>query len=81
MRKRVILPGALRAIRSLKAERDPKFRSGTFGPACGVSEAHIINIEKGRRGASEELLVTLAAKLDVSVDAISYLSPAEVAVA
>lgn len=74
MSKRVILPDALRAIRSLKAERDLRFRAGSFGPLCGVSEAHVINIEKGRRGASEDLVAKFADALGVPVTAISYLT-------
>lgn len=72
MRKRVILPDALRTIRSLKAESDPRFRNGSFGPACGISEAHMINIEKDRRGASEDLIQRIANELGVPVTAISY---------
>lgn len=72
MRKRVLLPEGLKAIRSLKAERDPQFRGGTFGPRAQMSHAHLCNIEAGRKNASEEVIHRFAALLGVSVDAISY---------
>ena len=73
MRKRVILPGALRTIRKLKAETDSKFRVGEFGPACQMSDSHLCNIEAGRKQPPEEVIHRIAALLGVDVDAISYV--------
>lgn len=73
MRKRVILPGALRAIRVLKSEADTKFQGGHFGPACLISHGALANIEAGRRAASEALIERLADQLGVPIDAISYM--------
>lgn len=72
MSKRVILPGALKAIRSLKAATDPTFRVGTFGPLCQMSDSHLCNIEAGRKQPPEEVIHRIAALLGVPVDAISY---------
>lgn len=76
MRKRHLLPGALRAIRSLKAASDPQFRGGT-GPAVGMSHAHLCNVEAGRRPLSDEAIEVVADALGVPVDAISYELPQE----
>lgn len=72
MRKRVINGVALRTIRELKAETDPSFRGGTFGPKCLMSHAHLINIEKGRKFPPEDVIHRIAALLGVPVDAISH---------
>lgn len=72
MRKRVILPEALKTIRTLKSESDPQFKGGTFGPKCQMSHAHLCNIEAGRKNASEEVIHRIAALLGVPVGAISY---------
>ncbi len=72
MRKRVILPGALRAIRTLKAASDPAFKGGTFGPSVGMSHAHLCNVEAGRRPLKEADIERVAAALGVDIDAISY---------
>jgi DNA-binding XRE family transcriptional regulator len=82
MRKRVINGVALRTIRELKAKDDTSFRGGTFGPTCGMSHVHLINIEKGRRFPREEVVLHIAAKLGVPVDAISHtIETAEEAIA
>lgn len=75
MSKRVILPGALKAIRDLKAASDPVFRGGTFGPKCLMSHAHLCNIEAGRKNPPEDVIHRIAAHLGVPVDAISYFEP------
>lgn len=75
MRKRVILPLALKTIRDMKADADPQFRGGTFGPKCGISHGHLCNVEAGRKQPPEELIHRIAAHLGVDVDAISYLEP------
>jgi transcriptional regulator with XRE-family HTH domain len=81
MSKRVILPGALRAIRELKAATDPAFRTGHFAPACLMSAAHLSNIEADRKSPPEAVICRIADQLGVSIDAISYVitSPQEAA--
>ena len=79
MRKRVINGTALRTIRELKAKEDRSFLSGNFAPTCLMSQAHLINIEKGRRFPPEDVIVRIASRLDVPVDAISYVLPQEAA--
>lgn len=71
MRKREIVPAALKAIRELKAKSDPAFRGGTFGPKANMSHGHLCNIEAGRKRPTEETIYLLAALLEVPVDAIS----------
>lgn len=73
MRKRLVLPGALRTIRELKAKEDPKFKGGTFGPACQMSHGHLCNIEAGRKQPPEDVIHRIAALLEVPVDVISYV--------
>lgn len=73
MSKRVILPGALKAIRTLKAETDPQYRLGMFGPKCQMSDGHLCNIEAGRKQPPEDVIHRIAALLGVDVNAISYI--------
>lgn len=75
MSKRVALPKAIRAIREAKELAGSKVATD-----CLMSHAHLINIEKGRRVATEESIELLAKALKVDVDAISYAVPEEVAV-
>jgi len=79
MSKRVILPGAAKAIREAKAETNPDYRLGQFATKVMVSSGHLCNIEAGRKAATEELIHRIAAHLGVPVDAISYLDVAQAA--
>lgn len=79
MRKRIALPGAIKAIREAKAEADPSFRGSRFAIACGMSHAHLSNIEAARKQATEDAIERIAAQLGVSVDAISYVIETEAA--
>lgn len=73
MRKRVILPQALKTIRLLKAETDPQFKVGVFAVKCLMTDGHFCNIEAGRKRVSEDIIHRIAAHLGVPVDAISYV--------
>jgi hypothetical protein len=72
MSKRQILGGAVKAIRSAKAESDPKFRGSQFAVTCLMSHAHLCNIEAGRKQPPEHVIHRIAAHLGVPVEAISY---------
>ena len=72
MRKRVALPAAIKAIREAKAVTDPRFRISAFAIECGKTPGHLCNIEAGRKPATQEFIHTLAGRLGVPVDAISY---------
>jgi hypothetical protein len=72
MRKRVILGGAVKAIRIAKAASDPKFRGSQFAITCLMSHAHLCNIEAGRKQPPEDVIHRIAAHLGVEVAAISY---------
>jgi hypothetical protein len=72
MSNRALLPLALKAIRELRAEADPSFAIGSFGPKVGISAAHLCNIEAGRKRATPESIFRFAYELGISPDAISY---------
>lgn len=67
MSKRVALPKAITAIREAK-----QLPGAQVAIAALMSHAHLINIEKGRRRATEESIELLARALNVDIDAISY---------
>ena len=77
MSKRVILGGAVKAIRSAKAAHDPAFRGSQFAIKCLMSHAHLSNIEAGRKYPPEDVIHRIAAHLGVPVEAISYTVPSE----
>jgi transcriptional regulator with XRE-family HTH domain len=79
MSKRVILGGAVKAIRSAKAETDSRFRGSRFATTCLMSHAHLSNIEAGRKFPPEDVIHRIAAHLGVPVSAISYEVPLEAA--
>lgn len=79
MSKRVILPGAAKAIREAKAASDDRFRLGQFSVTCLMTPGHLCNIEAGRKPATEDVIHRIAAHLGVTVDAISYLTDSEAA--
>lgn len=79
MSKRVILPGAVKAIREAKAESDDRFRLGQFSILCLMTPGHLCNIEAGRKQATEEVIHRVAAHLGVTIDAISYVTETEAA--
>lgn len=72
MRKRIALGGAIRAIRSAKTESDPAYRGSTFAISCGMSHAHLCNIEAGRKQPPADVIERIADTLGVPIDAISY---------
>lgn len=72
MSKRVVLPDALRAIRTLRAATDPAFKLSQFATTCGMSAGHLCNVEKGRKQPTEDAIERIARELDVPVTAISY---------
>jgi len=72
MSKRIVLPGAVKAIREARAATDPTFRIGQFAPRVLMSTSHLCNIEAGRKSATEEVIHRIAAHLGVPVSAISY---------
>ena len=78
MRKRIALAGAIKAIREAKAESDPQYRGSRFAIACGMSHAHLSNIEAARKHATPDVIERIAAQLGVPVDAISYVIETEV---
>lgn len=69
MSKRVALPKAIKAIREAK-----QLPGAQVSIAALMSHSHLINIEKGRRAATEPSIELLAAALGVDVDAISYVT-------
>ena len=75
MSKRIILPGAAKAIREAKAVTDPSFRLGHFAATCLMSTGHLCNIEAGRKNPPEDVIHRIAAHLGVPVTAISYEIP------
>lgn len=77
MSKRVILPGAVRAIRKARAASDPDFRGSVFATKCLISHAHLCNLEKGTKRASEEAIIRIAQALNVDIDDISYVIETE----
>lgn len=77
MSKRLVLGGAIKAIRELKAQADPDFRGSRFSVRCLMSPGHLCNIENGRKQPPDEVIHRIAAHLGVSVDAISYPDPIE----
>lgn len=79
MSKRIILPGAVKAIREAKAETDPSFRLGHFAAACLMSTGHLCNIEAGRKRPPEVVIDRIAAHLGVPASAISYETSMEAA--
>lgn len=79
MSKRVILPGAAKAIREAKAETSADYRLGQFATKCLLSSGHLCNIEAGRKPATEDVIHRIAAHLGVPVDAISYVTVTEAA--
>jgi transcriptional regulator with XRE-family HTH domain len=70
--KRVALPKAIRTIREAK-----QLPGARVAIAALMSHAHLINIEAGRRRATDESIELLAAALGVDIDAISYEAPSE----
>lgn len=76
MRKRIALGAAIRAIRQAK-----DIPAAEFAIQAGMSAAHLCNIEKGRRPATQEHIYSLAKALDVDVEAISYEADVDMAVA
>lgn len=79
MSKRVVLPDALRAIRTLKAATDPTFKLGQFATKVPMSDGHLCNVEAGRKQLTEEHIERIAELLDVPVSAISYETSMEAA--
>ena len=77
MSKRIVLGGAVKAIRCAKAETDPKYRASTFAVTCLMTPGHLSNIEAGRKFPPEDVIHRIAAHLGVPVDAISYEKHAE----
>lgn len=79
MSKRVILGGAVKAIREAKAATDERFKLGRFATAVSLSSGHLCNIEAKRKTATPETIERIAAELGVKVEDISYEVPLEVA--
>lgn len=86
MSKRVALPAAIKAIREAKAgwdaktrtySGDPSFGVSVFATTCLMSPAHLCNIEKGTKRATEDVIERIAAALGVTPDAISYVAETE----
>lgn len=77
MSKRVVLGGAVKAIREAKSASDPGFRLGQFATTVMLSSGHLCNIEAGRKPAPEDVIHRIAAHLRVPVEAISYEMPTE----
>lgn len=86
MSKRVAVGAAIKAIREARAQQAPsddldpeQFRLGRFALQCQMTPGHLCNIEAGRKFPPEDVVHRIAALLRVSVDAISYVMPMEVA--
>lgn len=69
MSKRVALPKAIAALREAK-----KLTRNEVAIAALMSPGHLINIEAGRRTATEPSIPLIATALGVDVDAISYVT-------
>ena len=63
------------AIRALRDALGVK--QSVFATECQISQAYLNNIEAGRRQPAHDVTVRIAARLGVTLDAITY--PAEVA--
>ena len=73
MSKRVALGEGIKAIREAKKESHPEFAGSQFAIRIGMSHAHLCNLEAGRKQPTPEVLARIAAALNVSLDAISYI--------
>lgn len=72
MSKRVILGGAVKAIRVAKSATDDRYKLGQFATTVRLSSAHLCNIEATRKPATPEVIERIAQALDVDISAISY---------
>lgn len=79
MSKRVILGGAVKAIRVAKSATDERFKLGQFAATCNVSSGHLCNIEASRKSAPPDVIQRIADALEVDIAAISYEVPMEAA--
>jgi transcriptional regulator with XRE-family HTH domain len=79
MSKRLVLGGAVKAIREEKAKADPDFRGSRFSIKCLMTPGHLCNIEQGRKQPPEDVIHRIAAHLGVPVEAISYVTQNEAA--
>lgn len=67
IRKRLLSPDAVRAIREAKG-----ITLRVAADTAGISSAHLSRIERGQRVPNLGTILAIAAALDVSIDAISY---------
>lgn len=72
MSKRIALPKAIETIRKAKG-----LAGGSVATAAFMSYSHLLNVEAGRRKATEQSIELLAQALDVDINAISYEAPSE----
>lgn len=66
-----INPAALREIRRIRG-----YSISALAKAAGTKQPHLSNIEKNRRGASDDLVARLADALEVHPDALCAVSEA-----
>lgn len=67
MSTRTLHGPAVRAIREALG-----IKHGTFAIDCGITPGYLTNIEKGRKQPSDAVAATMARRLGVSLDEITY---------
>ena len=61
---------------AIKALRDAVgIKQGVLATRCRISQAHLNNIEAGRRQPAHDVTARIARQLGVEVDAITYPAP------
>ncbi|MFS0716855.1 helix-turn-helix transcriptional regulator [Arthrobacter sp. 1P04PC] len=72
MRMRMAHGPAIRAIREALG-----IKHGKFAVECGISPGYLTNVEKGVKQPSEAVVSSIAARLGVTKDEITYVITAE----
>lgn len=74
MRMRMAHGPAIRAIREALG-----IKHGKFAIECGISPGYLTNVEKGVKQPSEAVVSSIASRLGVTKDEITYVITAEAA--
>lgn len=74
MRMRMAHGPAIRAIREALG-----IKHGKFAVECGISPGYLTNVEKGVKQPSEAVVSSIASRLGVTKDEITYVITAEAA--
>lgn len=72
MRMRMAHGPAIRAIREALG-----IKHGKFAVECGISPGYLTNVEKGVKQPSEAVVSSIATRLGVTKDEITYVLTAE----